>query len=86
MIPIKEQIAEVARELAIRRAVYPKWVASGKLKQAACDQQITRMEAALETLKCVESTLLGVGIAEIIEHPFGSNWEQEPNTGVKARE
>jgi hypothetical protein len=54
MIPIKEQIAEVARELAIRRATYPKWVASGKLKQAACDQQIARLAAALETLKRVE--------------------------------
>jgi hypothetical protein len=48
---LAEQIAEVGRELGLRRNVYPKWIAAGKLSQALADRQIACMEAAYETLK-----------------------------------
>jgi hypothetical protein len=49
-----EQIAEIERELALRRAVYPKWVQAGKLNQALADRQVACMEGALRTLRWLE--------------------------------
>lgn len=51
---LTEQIAELKREVAIRENVYPRWVQSGKLKQADADKQIGRMKAALHTLIALE--------------------------------
>jgi hypothetical protein len=45
------QLAEVEREVALRRRVYPRWVADGRMKQAAADRQIATMEAVAETLR-----------------------------------
>ena len=50
MIELREQIAELRRELALRAQVYPKFVASGRLRQRQADEQVARMTAALETL------------------------------------
>lgn len=49
-IPLQAQIQEVHRELAMRRAVYPRRVEAGKMKQQTADQQIAAMEAVLKTL------------------------------------
>jgi len=51
---LAEQRAEVGREIGLRRGVYPKWVASGKLSQALADRQIACLEGAYETLKWLE--------------------------------
>jgi hypothetical protein len=40
----------VGRELGLPRNVYPKWVASGRLKQADADREIAAMESVLVTL------------------------------------
>jgi hypothetical protein len=50
-VPIKDQIAEIEREVALRRRVYTAWVQAGRLKQSVADEQLRRMEAALATLK-----------------------------------
>lgn len=50
-VPLGEQIAEVRRELTLRRRNYPHWVQSGRLKQATADRQIRVMEAVLATLE-----------------------------------
>ena len=50
---IDQQIAEVARECALRKNVYPQFVARGKMEQTEADDHAARMEAALETLKWV---------------------------------
>lgn len=55
--PIDVQIAEVEREIALRRRVYPRWIASGRMSQPAADRQIAVMGAVLESLR---STLRGV--------------------------
>jgi hypothetical protein len=34
----------VERELALRRNVYPKWVAQGKMTQAAAEKEIQTLE------------------------------------------
>lgn len=40
-----EKLRCATRELAIRRAVYPKRVESRRMKQAECDREIALMEA-----------------------------------------
>jgi hypothetical protein len=50
---IEEQIAEVGREIGLRKNVYANFVARHKLTQAEADEHIARMEAAYETLKWV---------------------------------
>ncbi|MER8946137.1 hypothetical protein [Mesorhizobium sp. M0809] len=49
-IPIIGQIAEVNRELALRRNVFPIRVRDKKMKQAEADLCMRRMEAVLATL------------------------------------
>jgi hypothetical protein len=43
--PIRDKLACVQRELALRRAVYGKRVLQGKMKQAEADREIAVMEA-----------------------------------------
>lgn len=52
-VTIDQQIAEVGREIGLRRNVYAGFVARGKLTQAAADEHLARMEAAYATLKVV---------------------------------
>lgn len=52
-VTIDHQIAEVGREIGLRRNVYPGFVARGKLTQAAASEHLARMEAVYETLKAV---------------------------------
>lgn len=40
-----QKYAEALREVAMRKHVYPRWVANGKLKQEAADNQIAVMQA-----------------------------------------
>lgn len=54
-IPLKDQIAEVRRELAIRRRVYPRWVEQNQLTLAAMLRQLARLEAVLATLEACQT-------------------------------
>lgn len=55
-ISIIGQIAEVDREIAMRRRVYPGQVRVGKMRQAEADLLIERMQAVRATLKfCQEN-------------------------------
>ena len=47
---LDDQIAEVERELAMRRRVYAKFVLSGKMTKTAADRQTANMQAVLESL------------------------------------
>lgn len=53
-VTLAQQIAEVGREIGLRRNVYPQFVARGKFTQSEADEHIRRMEAALATLKWLE--------------------------------
>ena len=48
---LEEQVAEVARECAMRERVYGNWVLSGRMKLADSQRQIRRMRAVLATLE-----------------------------------
>ena len=50
-IPLSEQIAEVGREVGLRRRVYPRLVGKGLLDRAAADHHLRRMSAALASLR-----------------------------------
>ena len=49
-ITIAEEIAELERELGMRRHVYPRLVGAGKMPQAKADRQIALMASAIESL------------------------------------
>jgi len=53
-IPIDAQIAEVRRELAMRRYVYPRRIQSATMSQSTADKQIKALEAVLATLEKVK--------------------------------
>ena len=48
---IDDAIAELERELAVRKNVYPKWVATGRLKADTADRQLARLMLALDNLR-----------------------------------
>ena len=52
-ITVDEQIACIQRERAMRMRMYPRWVKSGKLTQAAADEELCRLDAVLATLERV---------------------------------
>jgi hypothetical protein len=47
---------EVGREIGMRRSVYPKWVTSGRMKQAEADEHLDAMTRAYAILKWAEAT------------------------------
>jgi hypothetical protein len=53
MCTLEEQIAEVRRELELRRKCYPGWVRKGTLTQAAATRQLHLMAEVLNTLQRV---------------------------------
>ena len=42
---LAEMAREAEREVALRRRVYPRWVAEGRMKQHHAERQIALMEA-----------------------------------------
>lgn len=50
-VTLIQQIASVAREIAIRERFYPYWVQNGKMTRAEADRELAAMRAVLETLK-----------------------------------
>lgn len=58
MISFDDQIACLARELALRRNIYPKWVAKGKMRQEEADREIALMETALQSVKAFQQLKL----------------------------
>lgn len=52
-IPLRQQVAELRREIAMRESVYPRWVRDGRMKQQEADHRVAAMKAALETVQRV---------------------------------
>lgn len=50
-ITLERQVAEIRRELGMRRRKYPEWVAAGRMTQAQADERLDAMTAALETIE-----------------------------------
>lgn len=55
---IDEQITCVMREINMRRRVYPKWVANGRMTKENADREIAAMAAVLDTLKGLKNPRL----------------------------
>ena len=47
----KDMIEELVREIAVRKRVYPRWVASGKLNGVTADRRILILKAILKKLR-----------------------------------
>jgi hypothetical protein len=54
MMTLAEQIAEVQREIALRKTCYPQWIKAGKLDAGEAKHQLRCMEAVLKTLEQVD--------------------------------
>jgi hypothetical protein len=52
-VPITAQVASVARELKLRRRVYPRRVAEQKMTQQFANDEIEAMQAVLATLQSI---------------------------------
>lgn len=50
-ISLQHQIKEVEREIALRKSVYPGFVARKKMRQGEADEHLERMQAVLVTLQ-----------------------------------
>ena len=50
MFTLEDQMAEVQREILLRKACYPAWVKQGKLTQAEASRQLHLMIEVLKTL------------------------------------
>jgi polyhydroxyalkanoate synthesis regulator phasin len=54
---IERQIAEVKRELAMRRRVYPRFVETGRMTQQQAERFMADMEEVLQTLQLVQGEM-----------------------------
>jgi len=52
-----EMLAELDREIAIRKRIYPKWIADGNLSPEKADHRIRVMEGAREVIKTFAALL-----------------------------
>jgi hypothetical protein len=61
-VTVADQIRCVRREIAMRQNVYPKWVASGRMKQEDADKELAAMQAVHDSLRAnwVDITLAPV--------------------------
>jgi hypothetical protein len=48
---LDQQLAEIDRELTMRRRLYPEWVASGRMRGQTADSQMSAMAAVRETIR-----------------------------------
>lgn len=53
-ITLDQQIKEAARELALRRKLYPRWLDTDKMDIDDAEHRLATMEAILNTLKNIQ--------------------------------
>ena len=53
-ITIDDEIQELEREIVLRKRVYPRWVAAGRLTQGKADRQIAVLKSAAERLRAIK--------------------------------
>lgn len=71
MISLFDQHRCAARELALRRNVYPAWVKSGKMTQKAATHELDAMAAIVSTL----DKMLGL---EEVSLTMRGDWKLKP--------
>jgi hypothetical protein len=50
MVSLSDQLQSVRREIALRKRVYPRWIASGKMTPELATREIAAMEAVERTI------------------------------------
>lgn len=55
-ITLEQMIACVRREIAMRKRVYPRWVADGRMARDAAEREIAAMQAVHDTLAALPPT------------------------------
>lgn len=74
-VPLPQQIAELKRELALRKNVYPRQISAEKMTQAQADHCTAAMTAALHTVMAVKR--LRATMAEhFLMTPFGEGTQR----------
>ena len=63
-ISIDDQIRCVERELAMRRNVYPRQIANGRMKPDAAEYELAALEAVRRTLRTLATIFAEVSDAE----------------------
>lgn len=54
IVSLDEQIACLEREIRVREACYPKWVAEKRMLQKKADHELAAMRAVLTTVKSIK--------------------------------
>ncbi|MBW8268317.1 hypothetical protein [Caldovatus aquaticus] len=80
---LDEQIAELKRELALRERAFPRFVASGRMKQAEADRSMARMKAALHTLLAVQAVMRDGARVVKIQLQAALDMQREPRVAVR---
>jgi hypothetical protein len=55
VVSLRDQVACVEREIALRERLYPRWVSDGRMTPGKADSEIAGMRAVLETLRSVKA-------------------------------
>ncbi|HRI62305.1 MAG TPA: hypothetical protein PK228_21335 [Saprospiraceae bacterium] len=59
MTTIREEIAELKRELQTRRRVYPEWKVLGKITQKDAEHRVACLESSIKRLEEIERQQVG---------------------------
>lgn len=54
-VPLGDQVACARREQALRKNVYPQFVAKGRMDQEEADRELARMSAIITTLEWLQA-------------------------------
>lgn len=77
-ISLDQQIACVRRELAMRKNVYPKWVANGRMKQEAAEKEMAHLQAVHDTLTAQKPGLVDATVATAWQDLMGKGDRNSP--------
>jgi hypothetical protein len=53
-VSFDDQLAEVEREVEVRKKLYPGWVTEGRIIQSAAQERLARLIAARDTLRAMK--------------------------------
>ncbi|MFZ4807517.1 MAG: hypothetical protein ACOYLQ_09690 [Hyphomicrobiaceae bacterium] len=74
-VPLAVQIAEIEREVRLRRRVYPRWIEIGRMKAEDAERHIATLEGVRATLQwLLDHEQVVRGAIKWARDPIGRNW------------
>ena len=68
-ITFQGQLACAKRELALRKQVYPRWIAAGRMRESTAVLEVNKMAAIVKTLqRLVDLDVAGLSSERILRH------------------